>query len=353
MNEHFIKNIEIKNFKCFEDFKADGFGQVNLIGGKNNVGKTAFMEACYLSSNYASKIMEHPKFEYNYGAAGIEKEWMYFEIIKSLIIIQQNREQLDFITEWIKEEIQLVTYEDCEITLNDVHKIDMDGSSLNTEFKYHSWSSYEKSSINHFQKNKYFYKIYKKNNPPLIHNTSFTTPCNSNHYNLRDMIDTLKIENENESIEIILGTIFEISSIDIIKNKLMVKHEGTFKDLNYFGDGLKHFLHIILMLFVNKDKVIYLDEIENGIHYSNLDNLWKIILKISKDNNLQIFATTHSKECIESFNRVQQELKDKEGKNTYYFEMYKNIRKNNITMRKIDKEQLAYELQQGKGFRGE
>jgi AAA15 family ATPase/GTPase len=45
MSEHFIKNIEIKNFKCFEDFKANGFGRVNLIGGKNNVGKTAFMEA--------------------------------------------------------------------------------------------------------------------------------------------------------------------------------------------------------------------------------------------------------------------------------------------------------------------
>ena len=51
MNDHFIKNIEIKNFKCFEDFKAEGFGRVNLIGGKNNVGKTAFMEACYLSTS--------------------------------------------------------------------------------------------------------------------------------------------------------------------------------------------------------------------------------------------------------------------------------------------------------------
>ena len=49
MSEHFIKNIEIKNFKCFKDFKAEGFGRVNLIGGKNNVGKTAFMEAVYVN----------------------------------------------------------------------------------------------------------------------------------------------------------------------------------------------------------------------------------------------------------------------------------------------------------------
>jgi len=51
MQEHFIKNIEIKNFKCFENFKAEGFGRVNLIGGKNNVGKTAFMEAAYVNAS--------------------------------------------------------------------------------------------------------------------------------------------------------------------------------------------------------------------------------------------------------------------------------------------------------------
>jgi len=49
MESHLLEYIEIKNFKCFDDFKAEGFKQVNLIGGKNNVGKTAFMEACYVN----------------------------------------------------------------------------------------------------------------------------------------------------------------------------------------------------------------------------------------------------------------------------------------------------------------
>ena len=310
--EHFIKNIKIKNFKCFEEFKVEGFGRVNLIGGKNNVGKTAFMEACYLSSNYASKVTQHVDFKHNYGAIAIEKEWMYFEIFKSLIIIQNNREQVDFITEWIKEEIQLTTYDDCVLTLNKTHKINMKGSSLNTEYRYKSWSFYDKTSIHDFQKNKYFYKIFKKNNPPQIHNTLFTTPCNSNHYSIRDMIDTLKINNKHDKIEIVLGKVFNISTIDIIKNKVMLKENGTFKDLNYFGDGLKHFLHIILILLVNKDTVVYLDEIENGIHYTNLDKLWEIILTISKEQNVQVFATTHSKECIESYARVAKKLEDEE-----------------------------------------
>lgn len=48
MDNH-LTNIQIKDFKCFKDFEADGFKRVNLIGGKNNVGKTAFMEACYVN----------------------------------------------------------------------------------------------------------------------------------------------------------------------------------------------------------------------------------------------------------------------------------------------------------------
>ncbi|MCB4763304.1 MAG: ATP-binding protein, partial [Sulfurovum sp.] len=286
--------------------------RVNLIGGKNNVGKTAFMEACYLTTNYASKITQHVDFKHNYGAIGIEKEWMYFEIFKSLIIIQSNREQVDFITEWIKEEAQLTTYDDCVLTLNETHKINMRGSHLNTEFKYSSWSYYDITSIHDFQKNKYFYKIFKKNNPPQIHNTLFATPYNSNHYNIRDMIDTLKIDNKHEKVEKVLEEVFNISTIDIIKNKVMLKENGSFKDVNYFGDGLKHFLHIILILLVNKDTAVYLDEVDNGIHYTNLDKLWEIILTISKKQNVQVFATTHSKECIESYARVAKRLKDEE-----------------------------------------
>ncbi len=54
MDGHFLTDIEIKQFKCFTDFKAAGFKRVNLIGGKNNVGKTAFMEACYINVHSTS-----------------------------------------------------------------------------------------------------------------------------------------------------------------------------------------------------------------------------------------------------------------------------------------------------------
>ena len=44
-----LKEIEIQNFRCFEHIKISGLERVNLIGGKNNAGKTALLEAVFLN----------------------------------------------------------------------------------------------------------------------------------------------------------------------------------------------------------------------------------------------------------------------------------------------------------------
>ncbi|WP_366939770.1 AAA family ATPase, partial [Sulfurimonas sp.] len=51
MEEHFIREIKIQEYKSLQNFHAEGLARINLIGGKNNVGKTAFMEALYIISN--------------------------------------------------------------------------------------------------------------------------------------------------------------------------------------------------------------------------------------------------------------------------------------------------------------
>ena len=55
--ENQLIEITIKNFKTFSDFKIDGLAQINLISGKNNVGKTTFLESCYI--NLISNDIEH------------------------------------------------------------------------------------------------------------------------------------------------------------------------------------------------------------------------------------------------------------------------------------------------------
>ena len=49
-----------------------------------------------------------------------------------------------------------------------------------------------------------------------------------------------------------------------------------------------------------KGGVLLIDEIENGLHHSALQVLWKALLLISEQHDVQVFATTHSWECIAS-----------------------------------------------------
>jgi AAA15 family ATPase/GTPase len=43
-----LNSLRIRGFRGFTDFKIDGLGQVNLIIGRNNAGKTSLLEAIYL-----------------------------------------------------------------------------------------------------------------------------------------------------------------------------------------------------------------------------------------------------------------------------------------------------------------
>ena len=45
---------------------------------------------------------------------------------------------------------------------------------------------------------------------------------------------------------------------------------------------------------------ILVDEIENGLHYAVLQDVWGRINHLSRRFNVQVFATTHSYECVKA-----------------------------------------------------
>jgi len=285
MNKHFIKNIEIKNFKCFEDFKAEGFGRINLIGGKNNVGKTAFMEAVYISNskNNIENIITR-------------------RYIADILWDLWNEIGKKFVNNFIKEKKK--DYEDIEIksNLNDL-KVDIEFKSSNKAHK----KNYE--------------KLYSK----II------------EYDLEDRLDNY-LKDFDSSIE----------KFRLINSQPHCKKNGKFYNLNEFGDGLGKFVYFIMLLLSNQNSIILIDEIENGIHYTQLDRLWEIILTLSEQQNVQVFATTHSKECIESYARVAKKLEDKE---IAFIELGKN-KKDEIKAMVYPYEWFIDEIEQNHEVRG-
>ncbi len=55
-----------------------------------------------------------------------------------------------------------------------------------------------------------------------------------------------------------------------------------------------------LSIYRANNGVLLVDEIENGIHVSVLHDYWRALYQLAVDNNAQVFATTHSAECVEA-----------------------------------------------------
>ena len=83
--------------------------------------------------------------------------------------------------------------------------------------------------------------------------------------------------------------------------------------VNVMGDGIFRILSIILAISDAENGVVLIDEIENGFHYSSQGILWDAIFKSAEEFNVQIFATTHSIECVRAFSASCSRLeKDKD-----------------------------------------
>jgi ABC-type cobalamin/Fe3+-siderophores transport system ATPase subunit len=81
---------------------------------------------------------------------------------------------------------------------------------------------------------------------------------------------------------------------------LKVEGEGRLP-LRSMGDGLTKLFHIALAAASAPQGVLLIDEFENGLHWSVQEKLWKALARAARDFNVQVFSTTHSRDCIESF----------------------------------------------------
>ena len=71
--------------------------------------------------------------------------------------------------------------------------------------------------------------------------------------------------------------------------------------LKSLGDGAVRMFGIALAIANYRDGILLIDEVENGIHYSLHGAFWNMILRSAEAHNVQVVATTHSKDCIDGF----------------------------------------------------
>jgi hypothetical protein len=101
------------------------------------------------------------------------------------------------------------------------------------------------------------------------------------------------------------------------------------------GEGVRRVLSIVLAIANAPGGVVLMDEIENGLHYSVQKDVWKAIAHAARQANAQIFATTHSWECIEAAHHAFKEA------GPYEFRYYRLDRRGEeISVKSLDERML-------------
>jgi AAA15 family ATPase/GTPase len=282
MREKHLTYFKVENFKRFESFEMDNIGQFNLILGDNNVGKTSVLEALLFDLEDANQFRDN-LLTVLYEFRKVEKD---IKQPLKLFIKQQNTSREEFT-------INIIMGEKTTIT-----KVNVVGSHPKSdEMGIGAMGGYDLEIAK--QKIPYIpFHLGYDNDLVYFYNT-FIEPFGNIEKNL---IDTLKN---------MLPTISTLKLAITDGNTPFLRIAQTDKDeripLSMFGEGTIKLFRILMKIVVHRGKRLMIDEIDAGIHFKKFKDFWRTILLAAKQNDVQIFATTHNLDCLQNFKEVLQE----------------------------------------------
>ena len=83
--------------------------------------------------------------------------------------------------------------------------------------------------------------------------------------------------------------------------------------LKSLGNGMTRLFAAGLALTSCRNGFLIVDEVENGIHHSVQHRFWLMILRAAQKHNVQVFASTHSHDCVRGFAQAAAELDNAES----------------------------------------
>lgn len=338
-----------------EDFEVKKLGRLNLIVGKNNSGKSSVLEAIRIyAGNGNIKLLTEIANEHD------EK-----------YSITDDKENNVFPFEafftgrrFPAEDGKAILIGECDkfskaLQIQHVYLRKIEESLENEVVRSQRWQSITKSEIQE-KKNEDIYPAIRllKNEKALGHvllkdssrRVNFllsedqeNDPCSYistkfiAHESLSDDWDKISLTDHEEYIKTALKFIekdfenitfvkkdsedrqnFVFSNTNLVfsnghPNKRFAKVKlSSLKQpipLNSMGDGMLRILQLALKVYPAKGGFLLIDEFENGLHYSVQEKIWEWLFELASHFDFQVFATTHSWDCVESFSQVAQKRK--------------------------------------------
>lgn len=115
-----------------------------------------------------------------------------------------------------------------------------------------------------------------------------------------------------EALRIIEPKIERIASLEgrYGRNTIVLKLSDSEQrlPLGSAGDGLKRLLALSLNLIPLRGGSLFVDEIDTGLHFSVMADMWKLVIETASRLDVQVFATTHSLDCVRALAWMREKL---------------------------------------------
>ena len=313
-----IKRANIKNFKGLSEFEVNDLSRVTLIGGRNNIGKTTFLEALFLyfdRDNPQAIIRQ-------YAWRNVMMVSINPDALWAPIFSMYDTEKAIQIRLW--DEQNKLGKMDLKFNRNYGRWIPPDQTALlgepaQIDTRANPSPSVCLDVIYQFEQNKpqTFHHIIAQQGisvdragaaplPGMAYFVSATGRSSPQddavHFGQLDILGRQQeiVDFLRETVEPRLES---LSTVAVGQQSLIhAKLKGYTRKIPvaYMGDGTARLLSNILILATHPSLPIFIDEIDIGIHYSALPKVWLGIVKAAKQYNCQVFATTHSYECLQT-----------------------------------------------------
>ncbi len=266
-----LTSLEIENFKCFRQLKIEPLAKVNLFVGTSNSGKTSVLEAVsMLPQTEGVRLPEFRDPALTQGKTLESVRWLFHDLdLSQPISVQAGYARGVYIA-------QIANPGQGRKLSQEVQSLP-GGKVLSWHPSSPSWTLLVRSLTTD-----------KRPAEALARDFDYWTRRTVNEERIVEFMS--KIEPRLKGLRP-----FEIEGRRMLYADVRLPERIA---LPLLGEGFNRLVQIYGAIIGEGADIVLIDEIENGLHWSALPQIWTGIREAVNKEEVQIFATTHSLECI-------------------------------------------------------
>lgn len=315
------ESFAVRDFRCFTELKIGPLDRVNLVAGRNDVGKTALLEACWLhhGPNVPDLARRVNAFR---GLSEIDMNEPFLELFRDYA--PGSAAEVRSTGTWSNKPRILRIYREepqtVEIPVDEASsgRSASDRTSLTVRrsryqllFEYTDendkvskswgWPLQRQVSSDLVELGLLSHQESLGDRPSGIFLPALHRPGGKEDI---DRFSAIEVAQGQEAVTGILSKIdprIRRLAVIVVNGTPIIHADIGIRRLipvPLIGAGACRLLSIALAIASAQDGIVLVDEIENGLYHGVMVDVWKGIVAFARQYNVQLFATTHSAECI-------------------------------------------------------